>query len=81
MDNLQTEVLELEFNHFSKGFPTISEEDFARILLRYTTLTPQDYQDYLDRLRQRVPTVKVWSSSITLLASYQELHNKYIKLK
>ena len=36
MENLQTEVLELEFNEFSRGFETISEEDFARILLRYT---------------------------------------------
>ena len=36
MENLQTEVLELEFNEFSRGYSTISEEDFARILLRYT---------------------------------------------
>jgi hypothetical protein len=38
MENLQTEVIELEFLEFSKGFKTISEEDFARILLR----TPSD---------------------------------------
>lgn len=38
MENLQTEVLELEFNEFSRGLPTISELDFAKILLRYTYL-------------------------------------------
>lgn len=38
MDNLQTEVLELEFHEFSKGHPNISEVDFAKILLRYTYL-------------------------------------------
>lgn len=40
MDDLQTEVLELEFHEFSKGKNTISESDFARILLRYTHLDP-----------------------------------------
>lgn len=38
MENLQTEVLEMEFQEFAKGAPTISEIDFARILLRYTHL-------------------------------------------
>ena len=35
MENLQSEVLELEFIEFSKGKAVISEVDFARILLRY----------------------------------------------
>lgn len=38
MDNLQTEVLELEFYEFSKGNIAITEVDFAKILLRYTYL-------------------------------------------
>lgn len=38
MENLQSEVLELEFHEFSKGHNTISEVDFAKILLRYTYL-------------------------------------------
>lgn len=38
MENLQTEVLEIEFNEFSKGLPAITELDFAKILLRYTYL-------------------------------------------
>ena len=38
MENLQTEVLELEFFEFSKGLSSITELDFAKILLRYTQL-------------------------------------------
>lgn len=41
MDNLQTEVLELEFYEFSKGNIAITEVDFAKILLRYTYLVHQ----------------------------------------
>lgn len=41
MENLQTEVLEMEFQEFAKGATTISEIDFARILLRYTHLDPK----------------------------------------
>ncbi|CAF3704603.1 unnamed protein product [Adineta steineri] len=36
MENLQLEVLEIEFNEFSHGFKTISDLDFTEILLRYT---------------------------------------------
>ena len=35
MDNLQTEVLQMEYHEFSKGAKTITEVDFARILLRH----------------------------------------------
>lgn len=55
MDNLQTEVLEMEFNEYSHGSSTIHEQDFARILLRYTTLTKQAHSQYLDRLAKRIP--------------------------
>ncbi|XP_061379834.1 calcium uptake protein 3, mitochondrial isoform X7 [Danaus plexippus] len=50
MENLQTEVLELEFHEFSKGHDTISEVDFAKILLRYTYLDTDEYDAFLDRL-------------------------------
>jgi len=46
MENLQTEVLELEFLEFSKGLSTITELDFAKILLRYTQLNPEAYVSY-----------------------------------
>ncbi|XP_018331846.1 calcium uptake protein 3, mitochondrial isoform X3 [Agrilus planipennis] len=54
MLNLQTEVLELEFSEFARGLPTISEVDFAKILLRYTQLDTDEYDMYLDRLLDRI---------------------------
>ncbi|XP_046699111.1 calcium uptake protein 3, mitochondrial isoform X4 [Silurus meridionalis] len=56
MDNLQTEVLEIEFLTYSKGMITISEEDFARILLRYTNV--EDIRSYLENVRQSIPDEK-----------------------
>ncbi|XP_047441515.1 calcium uptake protein 3, mitochondrial isoform X2 [Mugil cephalus] len=56
MDNLQTEVLEIEFLSYSKGMPTISEEDFARILLRYTNV--DDVSGYLENVRYGLPDEK-----------------------
>ncbi|KAG2465928.1 MICU3 protein, partial [Polypterus senegalus] len=56
MDNLQTEVLEIEFLTYSKGMTTISEEDFARILLRYTNV--ENTSSYLDNVRERIADEK-----------------------
>ncbi|XP_062249802.1 calcium uptake protein 3, mitochondrial isoform X4 [Platichthys flesus] len=56
MDNLQTEVLEIEFLSYSKGMPTISEEDFTRILLRYTNVA--DVSGYLENVRHSMPDEK-----------------------
>ncbi|XP_046704662.1 calcium uptake protein 2, mitochondrial isoform X6 [Silurus meridionalis] len=56
MDNLQTEVLEIEFLAYSKGMTTISEEDFARILLRYTTV--DNISSYLENVHQSIPDEK-----------------------
>ncbi|XP_077135812.1 calcium uptake protein 3, mitochondrial isoform X4 [Ranitomeya variabilis] len=56
MDNLQTEVLEIEFLSYSKGMSTISEEDFARILLRYTNV--ENTSSYLENVRFRIPEEK-----------------------
>ncbi|XP_013879586.1 calcium uptake protein 3, mitochondrial [Austrofundulus limnaeus] len=56
MDNLQTEVLEIEFLSYSKGMPTISEEDFARILLRYTNV--DDVSGYMENVRHSIPDEK-----------------------
>jgi len=58
MDNLQTEVLELEYNEFSRGMQSISEEEFAKILLRYTILSDEEHEEYLQRLKERVPDVQ-----------------------
>uniref|UniRef100_A0AAY5L585 EF-hand domain-containing protein n=1 Tax=Esox lucius TaxID=8010 RepID=A0AAY5L585_ESOLU len=56
MDNLQTEVLEIEFLSYSKGLPIISEEDFARILLRFTNV--DDIAGYLDNVRKSITDEK-----------------------
>ncbi|XP_030223572.1 calcium uptake protein 3, mitochondrial isoform X1 [Gadus morhua] len=56
MDNLQTEMLEIEFLSYSKGMPTISEEDFARTLLRFTNV--ENISGYLDNVRNRIPDEK-----------------------
>ncbi|CAN2388640.1 calcium ion binding [Pristimantis euphronides] len=56
MDNLQTEVLEIEFLSYSKGMNTISEVDFAHILLRYTNV--ENTSSYLDNVRFRIPEEK-----------------------
>lgn len=57
MDNLQTEVLEIEFLTYSKGMTTISEEDFAKILLRFTNV--ENISAYLENVRQCIPDEKV----------------------
>ncbi|KAL8207377.1 UNVERIFIED_CONTAM: Calcium uptake protein 3, mitochondrial, partial [Gekko kuhli] len=53
MDNLQTEVLEIEFLSYSNGMNTISEEDFAHILLRYTNV--ENISSYLENVRCSMP--------------------------
>lgn len=59
MDNIQTEVLEIEFLTYSKGMTTISEEDFAKILLRFTNV--ENISAYLENVRQCIPDEKVES--------------------
>ncbi|XP_035724446.1 calcium uptake protein 3, mitochondrial-like isoform X1 [Vespa mandarinia] len=53
MENLQHEVLELEFHEYSKGHDTINELDFAKILLRYTELDVDEFDKYLERMIDR----------------------------
>ncbi|GAB1293111.1 Calcium uptake protein 3, mitochondrial [Apodemus speciosus] len=56
MDNLQTEVLEIEFLSYSNGMNTISEEDFAHILLRYTNV--ENTSVFLENVRYNIPEEK-----------------------
>lgn len=69
MDNIQTEMLEIEFLTYSKGMTTISEEDFARILLRYTNV--EDIRSYLENVRQCIPDEKVMSNRTFMLNSFK----------
>ena len=39
----------MEYNEFAKGATTITEIDFARILLRYTFLHAEEYELILER--------------------------------
>jgi hypothetical protein len=52
MENLQTEVLEIEFTEFSHGFKTISDLDFAEILLRYTEFDRETKKTILKRVKR-----------------------------
>lgn len=54
MQDVQLEVLEMEFMEYSRGMPTIPEDSFARLLLRNTSLEEEEIQKYLDRLGKRL---------------------------
>uniref|UniRef100_H2YW36 EF-hand domain-containing protein n=1 Tax=Ciona savignyi TaxID=51511 RepID=H2YW36_CIOSA len=56
MNNLQTEVLEIEFLEYSRGMATISEVDFACMLLRFTDVG--DIEEHIQKLRERIPEEK-----------------------
>ena len=70
MENLQSEVIELEFLEFSKGLATISEEDFARILLRYTMLDRSNIEECITRVRSRTPSEKGSSAAELIIHLY-----------
>ncbi|XP_058811200.1 calcium uptake protein 3, mitochondrial-like [Topomyia yanbarensis] len=50
MNNLQREVLRIEFERYSRGGIHITDVDFARILLGYTHLKPHEYDKILRRI-------------------------------
>lgn len=52
MDNLQSEVLEIEFMEFSHGFKTISDLDFTELLLRYTDFDRNTKKSVLRRVKK-----------------------------
>uniref|UniRef100_A0A6P7GI93 Calcium uptake protein 3, mitochondrial-like n=1 Tax=Diabrotica virgifera virgifera TaxID=50390 RepID=A0A6P7GI93_DIAVI len=53
--NLQTEVLESEFHEFSKGSTTISEIDFAKLLVRYSyNINSDEYKVFLDKVQDMI---------------------------
>ena len=54
MNILQTEVIQIKL----AGAPTITELDFAFILLRFTFLNCQDYDNILERLQERIQDEK-----------------------
>ncbi|GMT19740.1 hypothetical protein PFISCL1PPCAC_11037 [Pristionchus fissidentatus] len=66
-DNLQYEVMEIEFREFARGKKKISPVDFALMVLRYTILDREEYAEYIDRVAERTAenqgvTLEQWSS-------------------
>ena len=59
MENLQTEVLEIEFSEFSHGFKTISDLDFTEILLRYTDFDKETKKTILKKVKRTTGNVDV----------------------
>lgn len=53
MEDLQSEVQEMEFLQFSKGMDTMRREDFAEWLLHYTN--EEDNEVYWQNMRKKIP--------------------------
>jgi len=58
MEDLQREVLEIEFNEFSKGMSKISQIEFAEILLRYTNFEREKKLKLIKNLQRNVNAYK-----------------------
>jgi hypothetical protein len=60
MENFQKEVLEIEFSNFSHGFKTISNLNFAELLLRYTHLDSDTKTSILKKVKKssHIPNVR-----------------------
>ena len=58
MEDMQQEILEIEFNEFSKGMSKISQIEFAEILLRYTNFEREKKLKLIKKLQQNVNAYK-----------------------
>lgn len=54
MEDLQREVLEIEFNEFSKAMNKITPIDFAELLLRYTDFSAEKKNSLKRNLRNKM---------------------------
>lgn len=54
MEDLQREVLEIEFNEFSKGMNKITSIEFAEILLRYTDFDNEKRLRLIRKLKSKM---------------------------
>ncbi|KAK4470575.1 hypothetical protein MN116_006117 [Schistosoma mekongi] len=54
MEDIQTEALEVEFQQFSSGTGLITPVDFARIILRYTTVSTSEYDAFINRIEKSI---------------------------
>ncbi|XP_062511868.1 calcium uptake protein 2, mitochondrial-like [Corticium candelabrum] len=56
IDNLQEEVLFMQFQEVSHGLPKLSEVQFAQLLIQDSRLKDDEKRDYLSKAKQRVQT-------------------------
>ncbi|KAK6058543.1 EF hand [Cooperia oncophora] len=76
--NLQEELMEIEFHEFARGKATISPMDFARLVLRYTIVNKDDYHKYINRVKERTSpddkgvTLGQWASFSLFLNNLEE---------
>jgi hypothetical protein len=54
MEDLQQEVLEIEFNEFSKGMNKISSIEFSELLLRYTNFEREKKVKLIKKLHHKM---------------------------
>nr|CDJ84766.1 Protein MICU-1, isoform a [Haemonchus contortus] len=77
-ENLQEEIMEIEFHEFARGKSTISPMDFARLVLRYTIVNKDDYHTYINRVKERSSpddkgvTLGQWASFSLFLNDLEE---------
>ncbi|CAB3396507.1 unnamed protein product [Caenorhabditis bovis] len=86
-ENLQDELMEIEFYEFARGKNAISPVDFARLILRYSIINTDDYHKYLKRVQERSTedecgiTLHQWatfSRFLNNLAEFQSAVRLYI---
>ncbi|KAF1752042.1 hypothetical protein GCK72_018596 [Caenorhabditis remanei] len=86
-ENLQEELMEIEFYEFARGKSTISPVDFARLILRYSIVNLDDYHKYLQRVQEKSAddeqgiTLHQWatfSRFLNNLAEFQSAVRLYI---
>ncbi|EGT42695.1 hypothetical protein CAEBREN_00012 [Caenorhabditis brenneri] len=86
-ENLQEELMEIEFYEFARGKTTISPVDFARLILRYSIVNFDDYHKYLKRVQEKSAedeqgiTLHQWatfSRFLNNLAEFQSAVRLYI---
>ncbi|KAH8871528.1 Calcium uptake protein 3, mitochondrial [Schistosoma japonicum] len=66
MQDVQTEALEVEFQQFSSGTGLINPVDFARIILRYTTVSSSEYDAFINRIEKSIPSNIVCAAYLRL---------------
>lgn len=68
MENLQTEVQEMEFIRFSKGLNVMRKEDFAEWLLYFTD--EENNEIYWQNVKDRIEAGEVGTKSCLALLPY-----------